>query len=92
VIITGHDGGAPTDQARVCLAALLWFETLEGTGVEGIVAKPLKSAYKAGRVWAKVRHADTVDATVSRLHRHGPAPQGAHRAATRRRDSTVPAT
>ncbi|MFF4787801.1 RNA ligase family protein [Streptomyces griseorubiginosus] len=44
--------------------ALLWFETLEGTGVEGIVAKPLRSAYKAGRVWTKVRHADTVDATV----------------------------
>jgi hypothetical protein len=32
--------------------------------VEGIVAKPLRLAYKAGRVWAKVRHADTVDATV----------------------------
>jgi hypothetical protein len=48
----------------VCLAALLWLETLEGTGVEGIVAKPLPSSYKAGRVWAKVRHADTVDATV----------------------------
>ncbi|MFH0522333.1 hypothetical protein ACHBTE_34910 [Streptomyces sp. M41] len=44
--------------------ALLWFEAPEGTGVEGIVAKPLRSAYKAGRVWAKVRHADTVDATV----------------------------
>lgn len=44
--------------------ALLWNETLEGTGVEGIVAKPLESAYKASRVWSKVRHADTVDATV----------------------------
>ncbi|MFD8933210.1 ATP-dependent DNA ligase [Streptomyces mirabilis] len=44
--------------------ALLWYEALEGTGVEGIVAKPLRSPYKAGRVWAKVRHADTVDATV----------------------------
>lgn len=44
--------------------ALFWSETLEGTGVEGIVAKPLRSAYKAGRVWAKVRHADIVDATV----------------------------
>lgn len=44
--------------------ALLWFETLEGTGVEGIVAKPLRSAYKAGRVGAKVRHADTVEPTV----------------------------
>ncbi|MEU1107283.1 hypothetical protein ABZ408_41120 [Streptomyces tibetensis] len=48
----------------MCLAALLWFETLEGTGVEGIVAKPLRSAYKAGRVWASVGHADTVDSTV----------------------------
>lgn len=36
--------------------ALLWYETLEGTGVEGIVAKPLLSAYKAGRVWSKVRN------------------------------------
>ena len=44
--------------------ALLWYETLEGTGVEGIVAKPLRSAYKAGRVWSKIRHADTVDAAV----------------------------
>ncbi|MDQ0935271.1 ATP-dependent DNA ligase [Streptomyces turgidiscabies] len=44
--------------------ALLWYETLEGTGVEGIVAKPLRSAYKAGRVGAKVRHADIIDATV----------------------------
>ncbi|MET9444710.1 hypothetical protein [Streptomyces sp. NPDC006610] len=44
--------------------ALVWHAALEGTGVEGIVAKPLRSAYKAGRVWSKVRHADTVDATV----------------------------
>lgn len=36
--------------------ALLWYETLGGTGVEGLVAKPLWSAYKAGRVWAKVRN------------------------------------
>lgn len=44
--------------------ALLWYEALEGTGAEGIVAKPLRSAYRAGRVWSKIRHADTVDATV----------------------------
>lgn len=44
--------------------ALLWYEALEGTDVEGIVAKPLKSAYKAARVWAKVRHADTADAAM----------------------------
>ncbi|MFJ9634872.1 DNA ligase [Streptomyces sp. NPDC101175] len=44
--------------------ALLWYTTLKGTGVEGIVAKPLRSAYKAGQVWSKVRHADTVDVAV----------------------------
>ena len=44
--------------------ALLWYTALEGTGVEGIVAKPLRGAYKAGRVWSKIRHADTADATV----------------------------
>ncbi|MFI1488847.1 hypothetical protein [Streptomyces sp. NPDC020747] len=38
--------------------ALLWYESLEGTGVEGIVAKPLRSAYRAGRVWC-------VDCTIS---------------------------
>lgn len=28
------------------------------------MAKPLSSAYKASRIWSKVRHADTVDVTV----------------------------
>ncbi|MCX4993755.1 hypothetical protein [Streptomyces sp. NBC_00568] len=44
--------------------ALLWQAALEGTDVERIVAKPLREAYKAGRVWAKIRHADTVNAAV----------------------------
>ncbi|MFE2500160.1 DNA ligase [Streptomyces scopuliridis] len=44
--------------------ALLWYEALEGTGVEGLVAKPLRSAYKAGRIWSKIRHADTVETIV----------------------------
>ncbi|MFF7954067.1 ATP-dependent DNA ligase [Streptomyces griseorubiginosus] len=45
--------------------ALVWFEALEGTGVEGIIAKPLGSVYASGkRVWSKVQHADTVDAIV----------------------------
>ncbi|MER6530228.1 hypothetical protein [Streptomyces sp. NPDC001508] len=30
--------------------ALLWYTALKGTGVEGIVAKPLLSASKAGRI------------------------------------------
>ncbi|WP_233436211.1 RNA ligase family protein [Streptomyces anulatus] len=61
--------------------ALLWYETLEGTGVEGIAAKPLQSSYKAGRVWAKVRHTDTVDAAVVRFTGYRPAPEGARRTA-----------
>ncbi|MDG5809044.1 DNA ligase [Streptomyces ossamyceticus] len=44
--------------------ALLWSAALEGTGVEGIVAKPLNSVYRASRIWSKVRHADTVDIAV----------------------------
>ncbi|MEU1931840.1 hypothetical protein ABZ516_31225 [Streptomyces sp. NPDC019826] len=28
------------------------------------VAKPLRGAYEAGRVWAKIRRADAVDAAV----------------------------
>ncbi|MFD3844186.1 hypothetical protein ACFWWC_49715 [Streptomyces sp. NPDC058642] len=28
------------------------------------MAKPLSSAYKASRIWSKVRHADRVDVTV----------------------------
>ncbi|MFE4059358.1 hypothetical protein ACFXP3_24195 [Streptomyces sp. NPDC059096] len=31
--------------------ALLWYEALEGTEVEGLVAKPLRSVYKADRIW-----------------------------------------
>jgi ATP-dependent DNA ligase len=45
--------------------ALLWYEALEGTRVEGIVAKPLRGAYTAGRMWAKIRHADTIEAAVA---------------------------
>ncbi|WP_259294687.1 hypothetical protein [Streptomyces canus] len=33
--------------------------------MEGIVAKPMRSVYASGkRVWSKIGHADTVDATV----------------------------
>ncbi|MFE9701534.1 ATP-dependent DNA ligase [Streptomyces sp. NPDC006270] len=48
-------------------SALEWCEALRAQGVEGIVAKPGRSAYPFGRrtVWRKVRHADTADARVS---------------------------
>ncbi|EFG09242.1 ATP dependent DNA ligase [Streptomyces clavuligerus] len=46
--------------------ARLWFDGLRDKGVEGIVAKSLDSAYRAGPTWAwqKIRHTDTVDGTL----------------------------
>ncbi|MGW8688036.1 ATP-dependent DNA ligase [Streptomyces sp. NPDC055817] len=45
--------------------ALLWYEALRKTGVEGIVCKRAEGAYRGGkRSWLKLRHSDTVDAEV----------------------------
>lgn len=46
--------------------ALSWREALAPTGVEGLVAKGLDTAYRPQlrRGWLKIRDADTVDATV----------------------------
>ncbi|MCT4354432.1 DNA ligase [Streptomyces sp. Je 1-79] len=43
-----------------------WFRDLRAVGVEGIVAKALRSPYRAGATWSwrKVRHADTLDGTL----------------------------
>ncbi|MFD8651494.1 ATP-dependent DNA ligase [Streptomyces mirabilis] len=48
--------------------ALTWYNTLHHEhGVEGIVAKRTTSPYRAGRAgaWLKIRHADTIEATVA---------------------------
>ncbi|QDN96062.1 DNA ligase [Streptomyces sp. RLB1-9] len=47
--------------------ALTWYNTLHNQGVEGIVAKRTTSPYRAGRTgaWLKIRHADTIEATVA---------------------------
>ncbi|MET7355372.1 ATP-dependent DNA ligase [Streptomyces mirabilis] len=47
--------------------ALTWYNTLHNQGIEGIVAKRTTSPYRAGRTsaWLKIRHADTIDATVA---------------------------
>ncbi|MFD8779197.1 DNA ligase [Streptomyces sp. NPDC059916] len=59
-----------TDDPEV---AQLWYDTLQGQGIEGVVCKRATSPYRAGRIWKKVRHSDTVDADVvgpvSRPHR-----------------------
>ncbi|MCX5239772.1 DNA ligase [Streptomyces prunicolor] len=52
-----------TDDAEVAQA---WYDTLQDTGVEGVVCKLAGSPYRPGRSssWRKVRHAETVDADV----------------------------
>ncbi|MFD0887397.1 ATP-dependent DNA ligase [Streptosporangium algeriense] len=52
-----------------------WFETFEGAGLDGIVAKPGGLPYQPDkRVMFKVRHERTVDAVVAgyREHKSGP--------------------
>ncbi|WP_353944706.1 ATP-dependent DNA ligase [Streptomyces sp. HUAS MG91] len=45
--------------------ALVWYEALVATGVEGLVAKRLDGVYRGGRrAWLKIRHSDTRDAVV----------------------------
>jgi bifunctional non-homologous end joining protein LigD len=68
-VLAGLPGPSPiqavsaTDDMAVARA---WFESLDPTGVEGVVAKLATSPYRAGRSssWKKVRHAETVDAEV----------------------------
>ncbi|MFE9127739.1 DNA ligase [Streptomyces sp. NPDC007148] len=46
--------------------ARAWYDSLQDTGVEGVVAKRANSRYRTGRKsgWRKIRHAETVDAEV----------------------------
>ncbi|MFF7602477.1 ATP-dependent DNA ligase [Streptomyces mirabilis] len=47
--------------------ALTWYTTLHNQGIEGIIAKRTTSPYRAGHTgaWLKIRHADTIEATVA---------------------------
>lgn len=61
-----------TDDAAL---ALTWFETFEGAGLDGVVAKPLGDVYQPGvRAMVKVKHERTADVVVAgyRLHKSGP--------------------
>ncbi|MET9852187.1 DNA ligase [Streptomyces sp. NPDC006450] len=45
--------------------ALVWYESLQEQGIEGLVAKRAVSPYRGGqRIWQKIRHTQTVDADV----------------------------
>ncbi|MFI8872520.1 ATP-dependent DNA ligase [Streptomyces sp. NPDC055243] len=50
-----------TDDIDVALA---WYEHLPEQGIEGVVAKAASSTYRPTRIWRKIRHSETVDATV----------------------------
>ncbi len=52
-----------------------WFDTFEGAGLDGVVAKPLTQTYQPDkRVMKKVKHLRTADVVVAgyRLHKTGP--------------------
>jgi ATP-dependent DNA ligase len=51
-----------------------WFQTFEGAGLDGVVAKDLNGTYKEGeRGWLKVKHLRTADCVVAgfRTHKDG---------------------
>jgi len=52
-----------------------WFDRFEGAGLDGVIAKPLSSAYQPGkRAMLKIKHARTADCVVAgfRWHKNGP--------------------
>lgn len=64
-----HLTPATTDAAT----AATWFEQFEGAGLDGVVAKPLASAYQPNvRAMLKVKHARTADVVLAgyRLHKN----------------------
>ncbi|MGI8870947.1 MAG: ATP-dependent DNA ligase [Mycobacteriales bacterium] len=66
-----HVTAATTDRAE----AAQWFETFEGAGLDGIVAKAADLPYRPGeRLMQKVKHARTADCVVGgfRWHKSGP--------------------
>jgi ATP-dependent DNA ligase len=51
-----------------------WFETFEGAGLDGVIAKDVNETYKEGeRGWLKVKHLRTADCVVAgfRWHKDG---------------------
>jgi ATP-dependent DNA ligase len=69
------DAEAPvhvTPATREHATALSWFGQFEGAGLDGVVAKPLASAYEPGvRAMFKIKHERTADVVVAgyRLHK-----------------------
>jgi len=54
-----------TDRARQ------WFDTFEGAGLDGVVAKPADGTYQPDkRGWSKIKHARTADVVLAGLREH----------------------
>ncbi|GAB3299521.1 ATP-dependent DNA ligase [Epidermidibacterium keratini] len=54
--------------------AMQWFVEFEGAGLDGLIAKPLDSAYEPGaRIYAKLKHQRDLDAVIAgfRWHKSG---------------------
>ncbi|QDO37778.1 DNA ligase [Streptomyces sp. RLB3-17] len=69
-LLTGLPANTPIQAVSATTdrdTALTWYNTLHHQGIEGIVSKRTTSPYRAGRTgaWLKIRHADTIDATVA---------------------------
>ncbi|QKV91158.1 ATP-dependent DNA ligase [Streptomyces sp. NA02950] len=61
-----------TDDQQV---ARQWFESYEGAGLDGVVAKPFGLGYRPGeRVMVKVKHERTADCVVAGLRHHKSGP------------------
>ncbi len=61
-----------TPATRDHATAQSWFESFEGAGLDGVVAKPLSTTYQPGvRAMLKVKHERTADVVVAgyRLHK-----------------------
>ena len=64
-----------TPVTRSRATARRWFDTLEGAGIEGLIAKPASITYQPKkRVLSKIKHVRTVDCVVAgfRWHKNGP--------------------
>ena len=65
----------PTPSTSDPALAKQWFNTFEGAGLDGVIAKPLASTYQPGvRVFVKLKHKRTADCVVTgfRWHKSGP--------------------
>jgi ATP-dependent DNA ligase len=63
----------PSTRSRALAAE--WLERFEGAGLDGVIAKPDKVLYEAGkRVMFKIKHARTADCVLAgfRFHKNGP--------------------